>query len=84
MCRISKDTALRASNALRSRLRTGEFSAAPTGGAINVSTKICGRTYSRELTFDEIKRAYGISLQSVKVALAEGQSMPGATVKMAK
>lgn len=86
MCRISKETTRRASLALRSRLRVGEVynTNTPTGSVINVSTKICGHTYSRELTFGEIKKAYGTSLQSVKVASAEGQSMPGAMVKIVK
>lgn len=86
MCRISKETAMRASEALRSRSRAGDFAVAvaPVGGVINVSTRICGRTYSRELTFNEIKKAYGVSLQSVKGALVDGRSMPGATVKIVK
>lgn len=86
MCRISKETAMRASEALKSRSRAGDFAVAvaPVGGAINISTRICGRTYSRELTVNEIKKAYGVSLQSVKSALVNGHSMPGATVKIVR
>ena len=82
MCKISKETTRRASLALRSRLRVGEVYNTPTGSVINVSTNICGHTYSRELTFGEIKKAFGSSLQSVKVASTDRKSMPGAIVKI--
>lgn len=82
MCRISKETTQQASRALKSRLLAGEIYTPPTGRVINVSTKICGHTYSREITFVEIRKAYGDSLQSVKIASSERQSMPGATIKI--
>lgn len=86
MCRISRETAIRASESLRMRSRAGAFAsaAAPVDGVINVSAKICGRTYSRGLTVHEIRSAYGASLKSVKGALSEGLSMPGASVTIAK
>lgn len=72
---------MRASEALRFRSRAGRLPAAPemTEGGFNVSVKVFGRTYSRELTRKEIKEAYGHSLLSVKRA-----SRAGVTTNLAK
>lgn len=80
MCRISKETAMRASEALQRRARDGRLVAPElTESGFNVSVKVFGRTYSRELTRKEIKDAYGHSLRSVRKA-----SMGGVTANIAK
>ncbi len=66
----------------RSRARNLAKASAPIGGTISVSTKLFGRTYSSQLTFSEIKNAYGISLKSVKGALTNRDSVPGATISL--
>lgn len=69
MCRISKETAMRASEALRLRAREGRLVAPVlTENGFSVSVNVFGHTYSRELTRREIKEAYGHSLRSVKSA----------------
>ncbi len=86
MCRISKETAMRACEAIKLRSQAGDFKAiqTPVGDVINVSTKVCGQTYSRGITFKEIKQAYGVSLKSVKGAVVERHSVPGANIKIEK
>lgn len=75
---------MRARESLMFRSRARHFSkaSAPIGGSISVSTKLFGRTYSSQLSFSEIKDAYGTSLKSVKEALINGDSVPGSSINI--
>ena len=85
MCRISKESVMRAQEALKIRARAGRLVAPEmTEGGFNVSVRAFGRTYSHELTRKEIKEAYGRSLKSVRMALVDGKGVSAVKAKIAK
>ena len=64
MCKISKDTIIRANEMTMRRSVRQTINIPSNNGEIVVSAKHCGVTYSQKITIHEIKASYGRSLKS--------------------
>lgn len=65
MCRISKETVIRANEKTISRGRVIQCASSVTRGEITVSTKYRGEVYSQKVTIKGLKESYARSYKAV-------------------
>ena len=65
MCRISKETVVQANKASMTR-KNRDYSSCPIGkDGVVVSTKYNGKTYSKKITYKQIRESYAKALNAV-------------------